>query len=567
MLHSRIRINENKNNYKLIFFVFSFFALINIASSGGHFDVWDGSESFLVTESMVLKHTAKLDPGVPSIEKLHFDIHFSASLNKALHPAVNNRDQNAKALEPVYTVRSLLLSAIAVPFYYAAVIFSVPPIPLVAIFVNSLLISLICVVIFCFSLEIYGSKNIAFMLSLIFGVCSFAWPYHTTLWPQPLQALCIITSAFFIYISLHRHSSFICHFTRADINKDNLANETRKGTYFSLLAGLFLGLSVFAHPSSLVLIPGFIAYCAFSMRRAALRNIISFIVILGITLFFMGVTNYVRFGSFTDFGYGYQQLPSQHAGRIGLIGLLASPQIGLIFYFPISILAPLAFKYMYKKDKGIFFLSIYVFMATWLYFGTLSYAEPVSWTGGVGWGPRYLIVTLPFIAIVTGTLLNMKKSYLRRRSVLKLSIIILSVAGFYVNLVGTLVWMFDGFIYGFDRHAWSIWNPYGSPIILHTKAMIENYVSHTQPGRWNNASFWSSLEQRLAPCSYDIYIFCKFGIVPILLLSVVIGLLAKVIMTEIRNPNSNDSTVGVSRRFEFKPPILRLKKFFSTNKS
>jgi hypothetical protein len=97
--------------------------------------------------------------------------------------------------------------------------------------------------------------------------------------------------------------------------------------------------------------------------------------------------------------------------------------------------------------------------------------------------------------------------------------------------------------------------------------MIENYVSHTQPGRWNNASFWSSLEQRLAPCSYDIYIFCKFGIVSILLLSVVIGLLAKVIMTEIRNPNSNDSTVGVSRRFEFKPPILRLKKFFSTNKS
>ena len=116
-------------------------------------------------------------------------------------------------LEPVYTVRSLLLSAIAVPFYYAALIFSLDPVVIIGIFVNSLLIAFTSVVVFCFSLEVHRSKKIAFILSLIFGVCSFILPYHTSFWSQPLQALTIIASAFFIYRSLHDSPSFLCHYT------------------------------------------------------------------------------------------------------------------------------------------------------------------------------------------------------------------------------------------------------------------------------------------------------------------------------------------------------------------
>ena len=59
---------------KLILLVFAFFYLINVLASGGHIDVWDGVESFLTTESMALKHTAKVDPTVPSVESLHYNI-------------------------------------------------------------------------------------------------------------------------------------------------------------------------------------------------------------------------------------------------------------------------------------------------------------------------------------------------------------------------------------------------------------------------------------------------------------------------------------------------------------
>jgi hypothetical protein len=59
----------------------------------------------------------------------------------------------------------------------------------------------------------------------------------------------------------------------------------------------------------------------------------------------------------------------------------------------------------------------------------------------------------------------------------------------------------------------------------------------------------------LAPCSYDVYIFCKFGILPLLLLSAFISILAILITREI----------GV-----FKNPIqlfvLRLKSFAGDRK-
>jgi len=288
-------IRHDDNTNKLIILIFSFFFLINIVSSGGHLDWWDGTEAFFVTESMVLKHTAKLDPSVPSVEKLHFDIFYSIYSNKAIQ-SKTPVDPEAVSLEPVYTVRSLLLSAIAVPFYYAAMILSIPPIAIIGLLVNSLFISLTCVIIFCFSLELFGSKKIAFVLSIIFGVCSFVWPYNTTFWTQPLQALTLVSSAFFLYKSLHYSTSFICHYSRLDKNK---------GILFAGLGGLFLGLSVFAHPTSIVFIPGFIIYSVFSMRqRNTIRKLFSLIAVLGITLLFMGLLNYVRFGSFTEFGYG-----------------------------------------------------------------------------------------------------------------------------------------------------------------------------------------------------------------------------------------------------------------------
>jgi hypothetical protein len=62
------RSNDNK---RLILLVFSFFLIMNVFSSWGHFDLADGLETFVVIESMVLKHSAMLHPDVPTVKNLN----------------------------------------------------------------------------------------------------------------------------------------------------------------------------------------------------------------------------------------------------------------------------------------------------------------------------------------------------------------------------------------------------------------------------------------------------------------------------------------------------------------
>jgi hypothetical protein len=526
-------------NKKLILLVFSFFLLVNIISSGAHIDWWDGTETFLVTESMALKHSAKLYPDIPSVNSLHFNVLYTLNTNKILQTG-----KNTSPFEPVYTLRSILLSAIAVPFYYAATIFSASPVAVVGLFVNSLIISLTSLVIFCFSFEVYGSRKISFVLGLIYAVCSFVWPYNTSLWPQPLQALTLIASAFFIYISVHR-ASFPIASPGSSSNNNEVDDSSRdransKG-FFAVLGALFAGMSVLAQPTSMVLIPGFLAYGIISTRHYK-KALVLFVVALVTTLLFVGLLNYVRFGSFTSFGYGYYSSLAAHNGWKGLIGLFASPGAGLIFYFPIAIILPLAFKYVYRKSKPLFFLSIYVIIINWLDIGTLSWGfEPYAWSGAIAWGPRYLIPVIPFLAIVLGSLFqnfNFMESRKKRLS-LKLFACILCAAGFFVNLMGKLIWMNYGLIYGWQVEKLAkyvnnmdimTWNPYYSPIIIHTKAFLSGFVSTLHPELYVH-SFWAWVGYGLAPCPVDVYVFCKLGIAPTILLGAAIAILAAIIIT------------------------------------
>jgi hypothetical protein len=514
---------------KLIFLVFIFFFLINVISSGGHLDWWDGIEAFLVTESMVLKQTAKLDPAVPSVKDLGFNVNYTVYANTALQKG-NTSNPSSVILEPVYTVRSLLLSAAAVPFYYAANIFSVSPVVTVGLFVNSLFISLTAVVIFCICIEVQRSNKIAFAMSLIYCVCSFVWPYNATFWVQPLQGLLLVSSAYFILLTSHRNHSFLCNY---------VLERKRRSFLFAGLAGLSLGLSVFAHPTSLILIPAFLIYSFFSVMRHQKVDFILLLVILSTFLFFAGLTNYVRYHSFTEFGYGYFSTLAAHNGWKGLIGLLVSPGAGLIFYFPLAILLPLGAKYMYKNNKSLLYLCLYIIVANWIYIGTLSFGfEPASWSGGVAWGPRYLLPVLPFMLIILGNIFqNMKK-----RNFLKSIVLGLCLVGFYINLSGVLIWFQYGLMYGwtFEQLAafpnymdTMTWSPFYSPVVLHTKALMSNYVSTINPEQYVNTS-WHWTGYGNAPCKYDFYVYCNLGTIPFVATMVSIAVIGVLIAVRIR---------------------------------
>jgi hypothetical protein len=513
---------------KLVLLLFVFFFLINIISSGGHFDWWDGTEAFLVTESMVLKNTAKLDPFVPSVKELGFNVNYTVYANNAMQSRSNASLSNT-ALEPVYTVRSLLLSAVGVPFYLLGLLMNISPALTIGLLVNTLFLSLTSLCIFCISTEVHQSRKIAFVLSLVFSVCSFVWPYISTFWVQPLQALILSSSLLFILKIQHYDKSYLCSYT---------VKYDRKRFYFSALSGFLLGLSIFAHPVSLIFIPAFLVYTFFRVMRHEMKNFLLLVSLIALMLFFVGLVNYARFGDFTDFGYGYFSSLAAHDGWRGLIGLLFSPGVGLIFFFPIAVLLPLGAKYMYKDSRALFFLCTYIIIANWIYIGTLSYgAEPSAWSGGIAWGPRYLIPVLPFIMIILGSIFM----HLRRRSILKALAIGLCLVGFYINLSGILVWFQYGLMYGWyvERLATfpnymdtMTWSPAYSTIVLQTKAMLADYASLINPEQYiGTSAAWAAYGN--APCSYDLYLYCNFGPVPVLMISLILVFLAAFILARI----------------------------------
>lgn len=540
--------------FRLILLVFSFFFIINLMSAGAHSDIADGAVTFLVTESMATKNSAKLHPDTPTVlqsrpeDRLHDLVLHDIALFKSGTGKFAEWVRDSKPLEPVYSPRSLFLPAIAVPFYYAAIAFSVSPVVVVTFFLNSLMIALCSLVIFLLSLEIHNSTRIAFILALTFTVCSFVLPYNTTLYPQPLQALLLITSAYFIYKSSksiiipHQesptHESTLSDQSNNTVLQHNMAynDNNNRAIIFAELGAIFLGLSVFAQPTSILFVPAFIGYCIFSSIRHDKKTLSCFVMTLSIILLLMGLVNYTRFGAFTEFGYfQYAGLSFHKGGWTGLVGLLASPGKGLIIYFPLVILLPLALRYVYhsQNNKWLFYIVIYVVIANWFFFGTIDDSESRYWSGATAWGPRYLMPILPFIILPFGSLIE-RLRLLKYGSVLKITLIVLCAGGFVINLPGKLVSSEYGEIYAQEEEGVYLddmaWNPYYSPVIIHMRTLMDNYASYF-PVEEYRYRILSDIAYGLAPCSFDLYIFCNFGLAPILLLSAVLILLGLAIVT------------------------------------
>jgi hypothetical protein len=131
--------------------------------------------------------------------------------------------------------------------------------------------------------------------------------------------------------------------------------------------------------------------------------------------------------------------------------------------------------------------------------------------------------------------------HLRKRRILKAIVISLCLVGFYINLSGILIWFQYGLMYGWyveglaalpnymDIMAWS---PSYSPIVLHTKALLADYVSLINPEQYiGTSAAWAAYGN--APCSYDLYLYCNFGPVPILVISLILVFQAAFILDRI----------------------------------
>ena len=112
-------------------------------------------------------------------------------------------------------------------------------------------------------------------------------------------------------------------------------------------------------------------------------------------------------------------------------------------------------------------------------------------------------------------------------------IVLLSVGGFFVNLLGNLVWVQYAFSYGWgpegiwkieDKSSVFTWNPFHSPIVQSIKVLLSNWTSTIV----NPVDGYMKIG--LYGCNYDVFFYCKFGIFPIILLGVGISIVGYILL-------------------------------------
>lgn len=153
------------------------------------------------------------------------------------------------------------------------------------------------------------------------------------------------------------------------------------GFYFSLhgrmsAAGLCLGLAILVRADSLILLPLF--WNDWRSMKKLLMGLVPFILLI---LFL----NWYRFGNpFLD-GHGQDPAITVELFKGGIPGLLLSPGKGLLYYAPLCI-----FAFFFQKDWRLWI----PFILSLFFHGMLH-----DWSGGTGWGPRFLFTTLPFLLL------------------------------------------------------------------------------------------------------------------------------------------------------------------------
>ena len=519
-----IQIFKIKANRALPFLIFTFFFLIFITSNGGHNDVHDGVSYFLITENLVLNGSPSINyqTNISTAEDLGFDLDYYIFLwayyNGAEKEWDTKSDEYKQNISFTQHARNfaermkegnffgpgyLILPIIAASFYLMAPFLNISTVHFVPLMSNSIIIAVTCSIVFLFGRLLFKSDKVGFVLSIIFGVTSFMWPYITTMYARPLATLFLLL---FIYLILNQRNK----------NKN----------YIPFFAGITLGLSFLSHPIFFLLLPGSIIFGLFEFRNKK-KLLAIFLIGLSMILLLQLGLNYVRFDDAFNLGYG-----SIAANRSiteitfsGINGLFFSSGQSIFLYYPIAVLFPFSLFYLYKKEKRLTILFIYISTVTFLV------ALDPDWYKNPYWGPhRYLIPITPFVAISIGSLISEFKS---RKWMA--SITLLASFGFIVNLFGNLVWVMYAFSYGWGVEGlWKLkdpalaftWNPYHSPFIQTIKVLSSDWVANLPPVAEATTYFKIGLNG----CSFDLYLFCEFGWIALVLLSIGISLNAWIIM-------------------------------------
>jgi hypothetical protein len=325
-------------------------------------------------------------------------------------------------------------------------------------FLNSFVTAACVVVFLLIALELGASARHATLLALAYGLGTYAWPHAKTMFGEPMATLLVLGAVW-----------------------QAVRFRTRGAVRHAVVCGAFLGGSLLGRSSDGLFIPVVCIYLAgvAVTRPPRIRNVLATAaaVAVGATvpvLVFLG-TNTWRFGS--PFDLGYQAVPLEFPILEGFYGLFLSPGKSLFLYAPVAavgivaaVCAPRS-----RRPEALLLLALG-------FVNALFFARFVYWHGDHSWGPRYLLMSLPFFILPCAPLL---RAVTWRRAV-----IVAGALGVVSALLGTVMYFNqyfhvaemalgskmdeEGAVYWKSMH----FDPKWSPIVGHARLM-DDVVSNS----------------------------------------------------------------------------------------
>ncbi len=285
---------------------------------------------------------------------------------------------------------------------------------------NALVTALTAVLISAYLSELGYPPRTGLIVALTFGLTTLAWPYAKSLFSDPFSGLLLLSAAYTL-LKFRREAGEMRSrgekvFTPAPLPPRSSA------LLYPFLAGLFLAWNVAARYAEAVFVPVFGLLLIYDLRFTiydlrtfnisrltphaprltlyALPPLLAFAAPLLLTGLALIAFNLSRYGD--PFNTGY--LPNETFSGVlwqGVLGQLVSPGRGLLLYCPIFVLSLVGLPAFLRRHRAEAVAALAVILIH-----LLMYGQWFMWHGGYAWGPRFMVPTLPFWAILLAPLVE-----------------------------------------------------------------------------------------------------------------------------------------------------------------
>lgn len=321
------------------------------------------------------------------------------------------------ALAPGTAVMALPI--VAIGFALNGSSFSIFGYPMIfSEFFIAIVASIGAVLVFKIAKMFFGESTSLF-LAFAYAFSTIAWPFATFFFQSDPSATLDLLVAFLAL---------------------RIGKENRRGMASFVSCGLAIAAALTVDYVNAILMPIILVYFVISLRQTQnthsqtrfdlITKLLGFALACGEGILLIGAYNYLNFGNFFASTEQMYLGSSAFFGNfgyplyLGIVLNLFTPFRGLFFYCPILVIGAFGMYIMFRKDKQAgLFLALFLGLL-------LPYSAWYDPTGGLSYGPRFIVPAIPFLLIPGGFFLDSNRSIKRNnwRVLLTYSLYALGVA-------------------------------------------------------------------------------------------------------------------------------------------